>query len=66
MKFDFRQQVQMFAGVPPNHPVGFKAAGLHMASIAEAAERFVHDRLVRKREKTLNSVAPANSPRAVK
>ena len=61
MKFQFRQSVQVFAGVPPSHAVGFRAGSLHIASIAEAAERFVHAQLVRKREKTFHPVPPTTS-----
>jgi hypothetical protein len=61
MKFEFRCQIQSYAGVPDNHAVGFRAASLHTASIVEAAERFVHDQLLRKRGKTLQTTVPAIS-----
>ena len=58
MKFEFRQQIQSYAAMPDNHAVGFRTASCHAASIAEAAERFIRDQLVRKRERTLAMFVP--------
>jgi hypothetical protein len=58
MKFEFRQQIQSYAAMPDNHAVGFRTASYHAASIAEAAERFIRDELVRKRAKILATFAP--------
>ena len=49
MKFEFRQQIQSYAGAPENHADGFRSVSLHAAPIAEAAERFIRGPLLRKK-----------------
>jgi hypothetical protein len=51
MKFAFRLQVQALAGPAQKEAIGFRAGSLHISSVAEAAERFIRDELLRKRER---------------
>ncbi|HTD67247.1 MAG TPA: hypothetical protein VK846_12020 [Candidatus Limnocylindria bacterium] len=55
MTFVFRWNMQMNAGPrrkPPGH--GFRGSACHVEAIADAAERFVRERLYRKRVRTLS------------
>jgi hypothetical protein len=55
MKFVFRWNMQMNAA-PRRRPYGgFRESACHVEAIADAAERFVRERLVRKRARSLAS-----------
>ena len=54
MRFEFRSQMQFFTGFN-RRAAGFSAASCHSASVADAIEEFVRDRLARKRATTLKN-----------
>jgi hypothetical protein len=58
MKFLFRANMQLCAGPMQKQALGFRAAAVHVSSIAEAAERFLRDQLSRKRAKTFQVSPP--------
>ena len=52
MRFEFRSQMQSFTGFN-KRSAGFSAGSCHSASVADAIEEFVRDRLTRKQASTL-------------
>ena len=58
MKFVFRWNMQMNAA-PRRRPYGgFRESACHVEAIADAAERFVRERLIRKRARSLELIEP--------
>ncbi len=55
MKFVFRWNMQMNAAPRRKLTGGFRESACHAEAIADAAERFVRERLYRKRTRTLAS-----------
>jgi hypothetical protein len=55
MKFEFRSHVQVCAGPTQKPSLGIRGARVHAASIADAAQRFIHEQLLRKRARTLRA-----------
>ena len=53
MKFVFRWHMQLNAGPIRQPGRGLRETALHAGAIAEAADRFVRERLCRKRVRTL-------------
>jgi len=53
MKFVFRWNMQMNAGPRRKQSGGFRESACHAEAIADAAERFVRERLYRKRVRSL-------------
>lgn len=53
MKFVFRWHMQFNAGPMRKPGFGLRETSLHTEAIADAADRFVRDRLLRKRVHTL-------------
>jgi hypothetical protein len=51
MKFGFRSYVQVAAGPVQKRCAGFRALTLHASAVAEAAERFLREELMRKRQR---------------
>lgn len=55
MKFEFRSHVQLCVGPAVKPALGIRGARLHALAVADAAERFIHERLLRKRARTLRA-----------
>jgi hypothetical protein len=55
MKFVFRWHMQLNAGPMCKPRAGIRENALHAEAIADAADRFVRDRLHRKRQQTLGT-----------
>jgi hypothetical protein len=55
MKFEFRSQVQFTTGPIQKSTSGIRGVSVHASAIADAAERFVRERLLRKRARTLRA-----------
>jgi hypothetical protein len=55
MKFEFRSQMQLNAGPVHKPAIGFRAVAMHATAIAEAAERFMREQLLRKRARTFGA-----------
>jgi hypothetical protein len=55
MKFVFRWHMQLNAGPKCKPCTGIRENALHAEAIADAADRFVRDRLHRKRQQTLGT-----------
>ena len=55
MKFEFRSHVRLCAGPVQRPALGIRGARIHAMAAAEAAERFIHERLLRKRARTLRA-----------
>jgi hypothetical protein len=53
MRFVFRWHMQLNAGPMRKPSSGLRETSLHTEAIADAADRFVRDRLARKRLRTL-------------
>ena len=52
----FLSLVQVHAAPTQRPTMGFRGASLHASAIAEAAERFLHERLSRKRRQQFTRV----------
>jgi hypothetical protein len=50
MTFRFQKLVQVHAAPTQRPAIGFRELTLHASAVAEAAERFLHERLARKRQ----------------
>lgn len=54
--FGFLSLVQVHAAPAQRPTMGFRSVTLHASAVAEAAERFMHERLTRKRRQQLTRV----------
>ena len=52
MKFFFRWNMQMSASPRPRPCGGFRESACHVEAVADAADRFIRERLIRKRART--------------
>jgi len=56
MKFVFRSEPPTSAFLVQKNLIAFRYVAVHSTGVADAAERFMRDQLLRKREKTLSRV----------
>jgi hypothetical protein len=58
MSFNFRSLVQVYAAPPQKPVLGFRELSLHASAVAEAAERFLHERFLRRQSAARGDALP--------